>query len=224
MPYFFYGESGKADFNWRNFVSVCSMTFGIMRIIIDLRGSFLKSLNDMKNISWIILPLACLFMVACSSDDDNGGSPLPDSSASFTISGDIEGEKTGLASAILVESAGTYIFDIGMSDAAGGGQTFSLSFFIGPSDEEIEVPEPGDYTIATTNAGDFWVVYTELEGVDGREYGSIWETSGTMTITASGDDFIEGEFEFEAAGDPDDALEPQGSITVTNGEFRAEVF
>ncbi|TVR85500.1 MAG: hypothetical protein EA411_12770 [Saprospirales bacterium] len=177
----------------------------------------------MKNISWIILPLACLFLVGCSSDDDNGGGPISDPNVSFTIAGDIEGEKTGLASALFTESAGSYILNISMSDAAGG-QTYSLSFFMGPSDEEIEVPEPGDYTIATTNAGDFWVVYTEFDIEDGREYGSIWETSGTLTITASGDNFIEGEFEFEAAGNPDDALEAQGSITVTNGEFSAEVF
>ena len=175
----------------------------------------------MKYSILVLLFFSGLLMAACSSDDDNGPSDET-SSVSFTVAGDIEAEKSGVATASVTQVGQSNLFSIVMSNGANVQQTFTLSFFSVPGSAPVDFPEPGDYAIGSLNQADYWLVYTDLTSGDPFvEYGLTYPVSGTLTITSSTENWLEGEFQFQAEGNEDTLGNPQGMIVVTEGEFRA---
>ncbi len=174
-----------------------------------------------KLFSLAIIFFLTIFMVACSSDDDNGGTPTDE--VNFHISGDVEGHKSGFATLVQVEESGIQQLFFSMNDGISGTQTFSLNLYLSNTGQDVEVPTQGDYSIGLPAAQDFWVVYTDLSGADGVEYGSIWGASGTLTITESNSGRVSGEFEFTAEGNIDGMGNPTGQIEVTEGVFSVQL-
>lgn len=168
----------------------------------------------------VLFPL--LIFLGCSSDDDSGGSSTTERGwVKFAASGDVNMEAEGVASASLVQTGASTNFSFIMSDGPNREQTFLLSIFAQPGSLS-DYPAPGEYTIAPINQGDFWIIYADVAGGEPFvEYGLEFPTSGTLVITSSTDNWLEGTFEFEAEGDSGVTGSPQGIIMVTEGEFRA---
>lgn len=150
-----------------------------------------------------------LSLTGCSDDDDsngNSGDPAPNPPAqnqmNFTLSGDIEGEKTGQAFVMVVEAAGSGNVILSGNDGPGiteGQQTFSLNFY----QAGTEIPEAGTYPIsfdAGIDGSGFWVLYESFEdGFDNPVgYGGVNGASGTIEITSVTDDAMIGTFSFTA--------------------------
>lgn len=160
---------------------------------------------------FLLLTLSC--SDNSSGPDDNGLGE-----ASFTIAGDLEGEKTGIANFRAFEMSGIYTWDILIQDT--GQITYDISFSM-LSDEAIERPEPGTYDIALSGFGgeDFNGSYSDYNDSQFNPTNytvGISSTSGTLNITNSSEDLVEGTFQFTAV-DADSG----GTITVSEGEFSA---
>src|SRR5690554_127226 len=97
--------------------------------------------------SLLALPLFLIF-TSCSDDDDNNNTP-PDQtghqgSSSFTVSGELEREHTGIADFRAFEMAGVHTWDITLIDM--DPYTFNLSF-LQTGGEPIAAPGVGTYQL-----------------------------------------------------------------------------
>lgn len=180
----------------------------------------------MKIITNILIFFASFFILSACSDDE--GSPdIPGEhhgSASFEVSGEIEGEYSGIADFRAFEMSGIHTWDITMIDQ--DPITFSVSFTQVGS-EPIARPEPGTYELGITpgNQSDDTYMASFEYYVDGPFQSDsytvgIGDTSGELAITSSSDELIEGTFSFTAV-----RLDNEGNlgeiITVSDGEFSA---
>lgn len=168
-----------------------------------------------------------LILTPCSEDDDSNN-PISDPSghgrsASFDISGEIEGEYSGIADFRAFEMAGLYNWDITIIDQ--DPITFNLSF-LQQGAEPIDRPGEGTYQLDINPGNQSDDIYTktyENYGDNPSEQDNytvgIGKTSGTMEITSSTDELIEGTFPFTTARIDDGMI--AGTIEVTNGEFSA---
>ena len=174
------------------------------------------------SIQSLISPLVFSLFVASISvvaigcgDDDNGGTTA--GGGSFEIEGEIVGSKQGQASFIQTDST----LNLSLHD----NETFSLSFLrIG---DDTAIPPEGEYTIGSTGAADFNVVYTAY--VDGdvtvsQDYGNWDDVSGILVIVDADETSATGVFVFEAWR-YDTSLEriESSKIAVTSGEFSAHL-
>src|SRR5690554_2660736 len=169
--------------------------------------------KTMKYIFNTLLLIALLFTFTACSDDDNGGPSTgggggsdQQGTASFTVSGDVEGEYTGIADFRAFEMSGIHTWDIGLKDYSP--RTFNISFrqF---GDEPIDAPSVGNYSLDLSQ--EEGVYLTSFEHFDsdnpspGGEYTvGMGETSGVLKITSSTDTRIEGTFSFTASRLEDD--------------------
>ncbi len=180
----------------------------------------------MRNYTNILILLVSFFFLAACSDDD--GSPdIPgehNGSANFQVSGEIEGEYSGIADFRAFEMSGIHTWDITMIDQ--DPITFSVSFTQVGSDL-IDRPEPGTYELGITpgNQSDDTYMASFENYVDGPFQSDsytvgIGDTTGELIITSSSDELIEGTFSFTAV-----RLDDEGNlgetIAVTDGEFSA---
>ncbi len=192
-------------------------------------------MNRMKRFHRIYLLTMLFSLSVLFSCSDNASGPDDGPSgrgqASFTITGDISGQKTGIAefysfSAFGVHSWTIDIFDIGPS-------TFELSF-VRVGNSPISRPAPGNYSIGSDflNSSGFTAFYTHGTGNNATEYAPLFsgfcsentEEGGTLTIENSSDDRVSGKFEFKASDydfDESGNCEVLGTITV-KGEFDAK--
>lgn len=176
--------------------------------------------------SLLVLPL--IFLFTSRSDDDDSNNTPPDEtgghggSASFTVSGELEGEHTGIADFRAFEMAGVHTWDITLIDQ--DPITFNVSF-AQTGGEPIDRPGPGTYPLGIDIQSDntYMTTYEHFDDnpLQGESYTvGINETSGVMEITSSTDELIEGTFSFTAVRLDDDG-QVAGTITVTDGEFSA---
>ncbi|NEN24910.1 hypothetical protein G3O08_15525 [Cryomorpha ignava] len=174
----------------------------------------------------LFLTALLLTFTACSDDDEspstgsNGDDTGHGGSASFTVSGDLEGEHTGIADFRAFEINGIHTWDITLIDQ--NPITFNISF-AQTGGESIDAPTVGVYPLEVSQ--DENVYLTTYEHFDGNPFqgetytAGIDGTSGVMEITTSTESLIEGTFSFTAARFEDGQI--VGSIEVTNGEFSA---
>lgn len=144
-------------------------------------------------------------------------------SASFVVSGELEGEYSGIAYFRPFERNGLHSWGITLIDQ--NPMTFTVSF-AQTSSEPISAPEVGVYTLGINPGNRKDDVYlTSLEYFESdplkRESYSVGfgESSGVLEITKSTDELIEGTFSFNAV-----RLEKglvAGDIEVTEGSFSA---
>lgn len=180
----------------------------------------------------ICLSMLCFLGISsCSKDEKPGDSFTGDlGEVSLTVSGDVEGKFKGMADFELDKYSNTFIFDISMHDFSP--QTFSVSIqTMDTSEENIEIPGPGTYTIGTFPQSDYHGEFIHIVDEDfvntseyttffyGGEDGKEEDTSGVLTIHSSDGKTLKGSFEF-TAHQLDDELNPQGSVTV-KGDFTA---
>ncbi len=174
--------------------------------------------------SLLVLPLFLLF-TSCSDDDDSNTPPDETAqhggSASFTVSGELQGDHTGIADFRAFEMNGIHTWDITLIDQ--NPITFNISF-VQTSDAPIDAPGVGTYQLEISQ--DENVYLTSYEHFDdnplqGENYSvGIDGTSGVLEITSSAPDLIEGTFSFTAVR-LDDNGQVAGTIEVTDGEFSA---
>lgn len=160
--------------------------------------------------------LPCILLATACNGDKKA---LPDQQATFTVTGAINDIKTGEATVYIFESGDYSFMDISIHDGRDEQQSLSLDFFLGPSENPVEIPSVGTYTIGAIDDSDsgFWMVYTNTE--TGQEYGSDGGTVGTLSIEAITPYYIKGRFEFQA---PEKGTGASG-IMVENGQFTALV-
>lgn len=174
----------------------------------------------------ILISFVSFFIIsACSGDDD-----LPDipgehnGSVTFQVSGEIEGEYSGIADFRAFEMSGIHTWDITMIDQ--DPITFSVSFTQVGS-EPIDRPDPGTYELGITpgNQSEDTYMGSFENYVDGPFQSDsytvgIGDTTGELIITSSSDELIEGTFSFTAVRIDDEGNLGE-TIAVTDGEFSA---
>ncbi|MCA1763609.1 MAG: DUF6252 family protein [Cryomorphaceae bacterium] len=183
----------------------------------------------MKSFAHILFVISSfLIFTSCGGDDDSNNPPSDPGghggSASFDISGEIEGEHSGIADFRAFEMAGVYNWDITIINQ--DPITFNISF-LQQGEDPIDRPGEGTYELGINPGNQSNDIYTgsyvnyggNPSEQDNYTIG-IDETSGTMEITSSSDELIEGTFSFTAARIGDDG-NVAGTIEVTNGEFSA---
>jgi hypothetical protein len=194
----------------------------------------------MKMKRYIILVFSITFLLSCETgerteDNSSDLEKMKDpqnytsekrelkGSSSFVISGELEGEYSGVAYFRPFERNGLHSWGITLIDQKP--MTYTVSF-AQTSNEPISIPEVGEYTLGLSLGNRQDDVYlTSLESFESdpmkrKSYSvGIGETSGTLKITKSTKELIEGTFKFTAV-----RLEKgkvAGEIEVTDGEFSA---
>lgn len=167
------------------------------------------------------LVIAVAGITACS-DNSTGPSETELGQATMTTSGDVEGQKEGMADFNSLDLGALYSWEISIHDF--GPQTFSLSFRLLSSDP-IERPGPGTYEIGSgpTDPAVFTANYSDVEdGIsNATDYSTLFgDYGGSLTITESNDNQVKGTFEFNAADFDLENDQVLGEITVS-GEFIA---
>lgn len=169
--------------------------------------------------SGIALLFALSITTACSEDDDSVEIVPDESSITFTISGAVEGVKSGVATIGQTQVGGNYTIRIRGNDGdEERAQSYILDFARGPQPNPLPSPEPGTYNLSTLvqAAGQgYYVLFVDRPFGDTREFGGA-EASGELIITEVNDDFVEGTFSFTAK-----STETEEVIEVTNGQFKA---
>ncbi|WP_114750094.1 DUF6252 family protein [Pleomorphovibrio marinus] len=181
----------------------------------------------MKIITNILILFGSFFILSACSSDDDGSPDIPgehNGSVSFQVSGEVEGEYSGIADFRAFEMSGIHTWDITMLDQ--DPITFSVSF-TQVGNEPIDRPETGTYELGINPGNqldDIYMASFEYY-VDGPFQSDsytvgIGDTTGELEITSSSDERIEGNFSFTAV-----RLDDEGNlgetISVTDGEFSA---
>lgn len=173
----------------------------------------------------LCIAIAFVFLFGCSDDENNtggggggGGGDLGE--VSFDISGDIEGQKSGIATVLPDEDHD--LLQISLHDYQP--QTFSMTFMqLGSA----EVPAVGEYSLGAPVATDFNAFYTNTEAghADADEYNEFTGEAGTLEITESSATSVSGTFELTLQYLDEDTMEPVDGreIVITNGQFTAPV-
>ncbi|MCC5914981.1 MAG: hypothetical protein JJU46_11440 [Balneolaceae bacterium] len=171
------------------------------------------------NYRLLTIALVAAFIGACS---DNSSSILDDQfgEVTFNISGDITGEKSGMADFYSMSSFGISTWEISMSDF--NPSTFSL-VIMAFSNEDIERPGTGTYPIGPNSESDlYFSAYYADESIDYEEYSSDFEGfGGTLTITESNSDRIRGTFQMTLGMFDYDNGEVIGEVAISSGSFTA---
>ncbi len=192
----------------------------------------------MTNKSGLFLITISLMMITNCSDNVSGTDD-PDKPGShnleFSISGDVEDEKTGIigffgAGESSFANESDHMWQLLSEDSDPGPQTFRLDFIYMDLDEKVSRPVPGTYDVGSISYTEdpdspvFTVSYVNTQQsiayssafaeICGEEYAH----TGTLTIDTSTEELVTGKFAFDAFACD------QGSISATinlTGEFTA---
>ncbi|MEX2483184.1 MAG: hypothetical protein WED10_01405 [Brumimicrobium sp.] len=194
----------------------------------------------MRKNQFLTFALSAVFLMACNTDDqteDNSSDfeKMKDpnnytsekrelkGSSSFVVSGELEGEYSGIAYFRPFDRNGLHSWGITLIDQKP--MTFTISF-AQTSGEPIAAPEVGSYTLGINPGNrkdDIYLTsfeYFESDPFKRESYSvGISETSGVLEITTSTDELIEGTFSFTAVRLEKGVV--AGNIEVTEGEFSA---
>jgi hypothetical protein len=173
---------------------------------------------------YFLVFLSFAFSGYSCSDDNDGPEDISMGEANFTVSGAVEGEKSGQADFHHLTDlpGGLENWEISIHDFSP--QTFSLQFSLSSSNS-ITQPGTGTYEIGfeANSSNVFLAIYTHIPNGDfmnSTEYSTLWGGAGTLTITTSNEDTVSGSFQFSAT-EVDDELNVVGTINIT-GEFTAK--
>ncbi len=194
-----------------------------------------------RSIQTRLLIIIFVISVAAACSDSSSGPDLDNSpgQVSLTVSGDVQGEKTGMADFYGGEPGGQGIHYWELSFNDFSPQTYSLQLSLTDFDE-IRRPSPGSYEIGFEPGNPFeeqgeplfFGIYTHIPN---GSFSNAMEfdtglfcvdegpRGGTLVITGSSSEAVSGSFSFKAANyDFDDSGNCilQGEIEVT-GEFNA---
>jgi len=179
----------------------------------------------MKKVVVLITTILFVGFIACDSNDDKNNAPNNSGlgEINFTVTGEVEGDFSGMADFHHFEMMNSETWEISGNNY--DPQTFSLQFMSGVVGDVAERPLPGIYTIGNTVKSDYKSIFTHIPNgsfSNSTEYSSIYgenSNSGTLTITTSNEETVNGSFEFTAYR-VDNNLNIVGTIEAT-GEFTA---
>lgn len=162
----------------------------------------------MKTSNLFAILISVFLLASCGGDDDSGpvGNSISatvtgDISASFSASGEVQGQK--LVQATLASSGALAIVG---TDINGSSMSIGIPEYDGA----------GSYSLAITSANS--ATFTSVE-VDGQNFSSTGVTaiSGNIEITVDGD-VINGTFEFDGEGNNDITADVTGKFSVIADE------
>ncbi|WP_293011560.1 hypothetical protein [Mongoliibacter sp.] len=164
-----------------------------------------------------------LLLTACDGND-NGSDPTSNADDfQLEVSGDFQTTASGFADFDGMSSFGVNTWEISMND--NNPQSLSLQLMLTSSSSDVSRPSPGTYEIGfePNSAAVFTAIYTHIPEGDfmaSEEYSTLSEGyGGTLTITSSSENRVEGSFNFSVAK-TDDNFNVTGEIEVI-GEFTA---
>lgn len=178
----------------------------------------------MKNFQFGALMLFSFILLSCSSDDDSsgiGGNNL--GSVEITLSGDLEGNRSGIADFSYLDLGAIQQWELNFNDY--NPQTFDLNLMIMSVDEDLSTsPQTGTYEIGfeATNSSVFFGSFTNIENQDfanAVEYDTFTSEGGVLIIETSNSERVTGSFSFTAHARDDDFNEV-GEVHVS-GTFSA---
>ncbi|TVQ04102.1 MAG: hypothetical protein EA359_07530 [Balneolaceae bacterium] len=171
-----------------------------------------------KHIQTTITLLLSISLISCS-DNSTSSDDTAQGSATFSVSGDLQGSRSGTAEFPGVDS--TLDWDLWIYSLSNGGFSLDIRIFF---DREAPGPPPtGTYSIGDHSA-DGTAEYSEFTSgaipqifstKDGGGYG------GTITINESNNDVVRGTFQFTAGRWNESTESFTGEINITNGNFTA---
>jgi len=175
--------------------------------------------------SYPLFAIVAVLLLALTNCDDEGtiGPDVEDPGfVSFSVAGDLEAEKEGIAEFALFAESNVEQWDLLFNDI--GPQTYSLVLMT--HGEDLERPSEGVYTIGNDLSAqdEFFAVFEDLEeGFDSSvEYTTTHDDAGgELEITESTDDIVRGSFSFTAIKTDQETGEVIGEITITEGDFSA---
>lgn len=193
----------------------------------------MKEMKRFPRIYLLTILFSLSILLSCSDNSagpDEG--PSGRGQASFTIAGDITGQKTGIAEFYSFSAFGVHTWSISIFDI--GPSTYELDFTIIDT-SSISRPVNGIYNLDTNLAPTigFKAIYSNIIGNNVTEYTpfisavfcpEITGDGGTLTIENSTDDRVSGKFEFTASNfdfDESGNCVVLGAVTV-KGEFDAK--
>ena len=180
-------------------------------------------MNLFKLCTATIFSALLIILVACSSDDKGSSDGTDFGNFQLTVSGDFEATKSGFADFDGLDAFGVQTWEISMND--NNPSTISLQFMLASSTTQVARPSTGTYEIGfdANSTSVFSAIYTHIPDgnfMASEEYSTLPEGyGGTLTITSSSDNKVEGSFEFSVAK-TDNNFNVVGDITVS-GEFNA---
>lgn len=148
----------------------------------------------MKNLKITFLAIVAIITFSCSSDSSNANGGSDDTYINFKV----EGEQFNIIEPSTITSGGAAVMAINIQ-----GQYMLLTM---PIDAGV-----GTHAITELNSVDH-TIYNATYSIDNEN--AIAATSGTLTITSMGAEYMEGTFSF--TGELDGT-----TYAVTDGEFRA---
>lgn len=178
-------------------------------------------MNFIKSTLTIILLSLFIGTTSCDSDDKGSSEGTDFGSFQLNVSGDFEATKSGFADFDGLDAFGVQTWEISMNDD--NPSTISLQFMLASSTTQVTRPSTGTYEIGfdANSTSVFSAIYTHIP--DGNFMASEEYTTlphgygGTLTITSSSDDKVEGSFDFSVAK-TDENFNVSGEITVS-GQF-----
>lgn len=167
--------------------------------------------------------LLVVLITACDSNN-NGADPITNADDfQLEVSGDFQTTASGFADFEGRSAFGVNSWEISMND--NNPQTLSLQLSLNSSSSDVSRPSPGTYDVGfePNSTSVFTAIYTHIPDgsfVNSEEYSTLSEGfGGTLTITSSSENRVEGSFDFSLAK-TDDNFNVTGEIEV-KGEFTA---
>lgn len=141
----------------------------------------------------------------------------------LTLSGDLQGERNGVADFYHGSARSTEWWEISAHHGRVGEQKFSFNLKLTTMNQELSQPKPGTYKIGFTPNSTEVFAASFIDIIDSenhvqKEYGTM-PGEGTLTIEVSTENQVKGHFEFTAHS-LDDMMNVENQITV-KGNFDA---
>jgi hypothetical protein len=178
----------------------------------------------MKSIKSLSVILICFMFLSGACSNDNGSDPISGADDfQLEVSGSFQSTASGFADFDGMSSFGVNTWEISMND--NNPQSLSFQLMLTSSTSNVTRPAPGTYQIGfePNSTSVFTAIYTHIPNGDftaSEEYSTLTEEyGGTLTITSSSDNTVEGSFNVILAK-TDDNFNVTGEIEVV-GEFTA---
>lgn len=175
-------------------------------------------MKPLKRISLLLFVASFIIGGAACSSKDKEQLEVDLGSATLTVTGDVQGSFSGMADFHALSTNQSDTWSISMHDY--NPQNFSLNFV--RTGKGVERPEVGTYTIGASHKADFFATFVHIVGQNftaAKEYSTLEDPSGTLTIQTSNSQSVIGDFDLTAF-EYNDNFEIVGSVHI-KGSFNA---
>lgn len=175
-----------------------------------------KKMKTMRKPTFAVplMIIAFATFVACSDNSTNADFEEEFGQGSFTLSGDVQSSFEGAAIFVTTIAGGIHTGTLVISDDAE--DAFSLVFTTS-STNPISIPT-GNYAIDIPESiGDgttFIATFTDFTNDVPKVFQTKQDVGGSLTVSRSTDQLLEGTFQFEALGDNKEEVTFEGSFSA----------